>query len=90
MGNIKQVSDSSGTTNYTYDGLGQLLKETKGGVVKDYTYDANGNRKSFKLTNSGTIELNTTYAYDIQNRLISVTNDGETTSSIRMTTTATC
>ncbi|MBU5451517.1 RHS repeat-associated core domain-containing protein, partial [Acetivibrio sp. MSJd-27] len=76
----KQVSDSSGTTNYTYDGLGQLLKETKGGVVKDYTYDANGNRKSFKLTNSGTIELNTTYAYDIQNRLISVTNDGETTS----------
>ena len=80
MGNIKQVSDSSGTTNYTYDGLGQLLKETKGGVVKDYTYDANGNRKSFKLTNSGTIELNTTYAYDIQNRLISVTNDGETTS----------
>ena len=80
MGNIKQVSDSSGTTNYTYDGLGQLLKETKGGVVKDYTYDANGNRKSFKLTNSGTIELNTTYAYDKQNRLISVTNDGETTS----------
>ena len=80
MGNIKQVSDSSGTTNYTYDGLGQLLKETKGGVVKDYTYDANGNCKSFKLTNSGTIELNTTYAYDIQNRLISVTNDGETTS----------
>ena len=80
MGNITQMEDSSGTTSYIYDGLGQLLKETKGGVVKEYTYDANGNRKSFKLTDNGTVELNTAYSYDILNRLTSVTEDGETTS----------
>ncbi len=77
-GNVTQMLDSSGTTVYNYDVRGLLLSETKGDIVKTYTYDANGNRTSFVAPS---ININTTYTYDSLSRLLTVsdTETGTTT-----------
>lgn len=63
-GNRTRMTDAiSGlVVNYTYDAIGRLLSEERGGSVTTYTYDAVGNR----LTKGGT-----GYAYDDNNRLLS-------------------
>lgn len=63
------------TTTYTYNNIGQLLKEElTNGVIKEYNYDSNGNRTMFTLIKDGVQEMNTTYSYDKLDRLQSVTN----------------
>ncbi|MDZ4384162.1 MAG: RHS repeat-associated core domain-containing protein, partial [Nitrospirota bacterium] len=47
--------------NYTYDLIGRLTSENRGGSVTSYTYDAVGNR----LTKGGE-----GYTYDVNNRLL--------------------
>ena len=74
------ITDGTGTTAYTYDGLSRLTKEEKNGIVKTYQYDPNGNRTLFQLNSNGTLELNTSYTYDELNRLSSVVNGEDETS----------
>ena len=63
------------------DNIGRLIKEQlTTGTEKVYNYDSNGNRTQFTLTKDGVQQINTVYAYDKLDRLISVTN-GENTSS---------
>ena len=47
--------------------------------MKEYTYDENGNRKTFKLTVGGTQQMEAAYTYDQLNQLASVTIGGDTT-----------
>ncbi len=72
----------SGTTSYTYDGLGRLKTAVLAdGTIQDYTFDGNGNRKTLTVTNGEGTSI-TTYAYDLNDRLISETKDGEMTTYI--------
>jgi len=64
-------------TTYLYDDLGRLLKETEGSIVKEYTYDAANNRKSFILKKGGNIVSSTTYTYDNMNRLYQVLENNQ-------------
>ncbi len=49
------------------------------GAVKEYTYDENGNRLTFKLTINGVEQMTATYTYDKLNQLTGVTIGGDTT-----------
>ena len=63
------------TSTYTYDNLGQLLKEElTTGEVKEYNYDKVGNVTLFKLTKDGVQKFNTVYSYDKLDRVQSITN----------------
>lgn len=71
LGRPTTMTDSSGSTGYTYNGAGQLTQD--GGTT--YTYDAAGNRVS------KTAGTTTTYTYDDAGRLTAAgsttyTNDG--------------
>ena len=70
-GNRVTMTDGSSTTYYKYDDLNRLIEEQKltDGTTKEYTYDANGNRKSFKLTVCGNEQMNVTYTYNKLNQL---------------------
>ena len=78
-GNQIQKTDSeNGTTEYTYDSLGQLRNETttKGEERRSisYEYDSRGNRVS--MENGGIISQ---YSYDTNNRLLTETSVTGTT-----------
>ncbi len=80
LGRKTSATNETGTATYEYDGFGRLIKETDvTGAVKEYTYDENGNRLTFKLTIDGTQQMNATYTYDKLNQLTSVTIGGDTT-----------
>ena len=77
-GNLRRVTRRVGSsaeraTDYIYDGLNRLRKETEypscpstaTSLVREYGYDANGNRTSVKKAKGQT----TTYVYERQNRL---------------------
>lgn len=76
MGNVTEMVDKAGTTEYTYNNKGELLTETRGGIAKNYTYDASGNRLSFAVPSQG---ISVSYGYDGLGRLTSVTDSGVTT-----------
>lgn len=64
-------------TTSVYDNLGRLTKESlTDGTVKEYTYDINGNRKSFKLTKDNSVQYTLTYDYDKLNQLTKVYENG--------------
>ena len=73
LGNKISMTDTTGTTNYRYNTYNQLVKETKGSVVKDYTYDLNGNQISFKITDNGKVTLDETYSYNNLNQVSGIT-----------------
>ncbi len=78
MGNVTQMVDNSGTTYYTYNNKGLLATETKGGAVKDYTYDALGKKTSFRLRYDN-LDHTVAYTYDHNNRLKTVTDGSDVT-----------
>ncbi|MBE6899475.1 MAG: RHS repeat-associated core domain-containing protein [Ruminococcaceae bacterium] len=75
---VKQYNGSTlaSTTNYTYDGVGNVLTMTSGGKTTTYTYDRFGN----VLTEKDALNNTKTYHYNGIGRLESVTdkNDVET------------
>ena len=72
-GNLISVTDGSGTSSYSYDGLGRLTDQTPAiGPASSYGYDAAGNLTGFHDP-SGT----TTYAYDKLNQVTSVTDPSQ-------------
>ncbi len=76
-GNRTSMTGGGVNTTSVYNNLGQLAKETlTDGTVKEYNYDMNGNRKSFKLTKGGTVQYTLTYDYDKRNQLTKVYEDG--------------
>lgn len=57
-------------TAYVYNNLNQLQSAAEGAVVTAFTYDLNGNRVT-RVTSG----LTDTYAYDYENRLVSLDKD---------------
>lgn len=70
-GNLKNQTDSSGTTAYTYDGRNMVLTKiaTSGGGTLTYDYDADGN-----LASARDADGTTTYSYDTRDLLSSLTD----------------
>ena len=78
LGQIKTMADGATSTSYVYDDLGRVVKETgSDGITKEYTYDAENNRKTLVIKNNGTTVKNATYTYDKFNRLSQVSEDGQ-------------
>lgn len=76
-GQIKTIANSNLSTTYIYDNLDRVVQAIQNnGVEKSYTYDANGNRKSFIATVGGAAKINTTYEYDKLDRLTTVKENG--------------
>ncbi|MBO6102755.1 MAG: hypothetical protein J6P03_05825, partial [Opitutales bacterium] len=82
-GRILSVSDSGNSlanVSYTYDALGRTVSETNGGKTHFYKYDLANNRikSSYGSINSifenATFTHTLSYAYDNNNRLISITD----------------
>ena len=78
------------TINYTYDGAGNRLTETRNGVATNYTYDAENHLLSrgnttYEWDDNGNLVKkrewngNTTYEWDYENRLTKVTLPNGTT-----------
>lgn len=80
LGNIKTMTDSTGVTSYEYDSFSRLTTESKGDIIKTYSYDAADNRTAFSLAKNGTTVMDTSYTYDKRNLLTKVTNGSRTTS----------
>lgn len=70
---IISLFNTGKVTNYTYDGLGRITKEsTTGQADISYTYDDSNNRETMSVG-----DVTTTYKYDKDNRLlIETTIDG--------------
>jgi RHS repeat-associated protein len=69
---------SDGTYNYAYDGEGNVVRRTAiaSGAVTEYQWDYRN--RLIGVTNrdsSGTITSQSTYTYDVENRLISTSTD---------------
>jgi RHS repeat-associated protein len=71
VGNRQSKTTGAGTTNYTYNynGTNNKLASATGVEAATYGYDSNGN-----MTSDGA----RTYAYNLNNRLISATEGGQT------------
>jgi RHS repeat-associated protein len=77
-GNLVGMSNNNSISNYQYDDLGRLVKEITDDVTKEYTYDADGLRKSFQVKlSSGVVILNQTYEYNKLGQLFKVFVDGQ-------------
>ena len=78
------VAENGGLrVEYTYDDQGRLIRETETGkqgaahrVVKEYAYDACGNRTRFTLHKDSAVQVSQSYEYDCQNRLVKVWSGG--------------
>ena len=78
-GNQRTKTDESGKTSYIYDDLGRLTEaQLADGTFQKYIFDSNGNRKTMTVTKDGT-ETITEYVYDLNDRLLSETENGVTT-----------
>ena len=67
------------SVSYVYDNKGRLIKEVSpDNAVKQYSYDANGNRSEFKLFKDSAVdpEIHLCYTYDNSNRLAAVASKG--------------
>ncbi|MFZ5353381.1 MAG: RHS repeat-associated core domain-containing protein, partial [Bacillota bacterium] len=77
-GSLKSTSGGGSAVSYTYDDLGRLVQETEeNNIIKQYSYDAVNNRKSFTLKQNGAIKLNNSYTYDNLNRLYQVYDNSQ-------------
>lgn len=72
-GQKRSEQNDTVTVKYSYDSMGRLMKQSElDGTIKEYAYDANGNRISFVLTRNNKQEISLTYIYDHLNRLTEV------------------
>jgi RHS repeat-associated protein len=71
-GNQASKSENAVTTEYEYDGVGRLAKESSASGSKAYAYDQAGNRVSLAASGTGG-SYSVAYAYDGNNRLIGET-----------------
>lgn len=81
VGGISSMTDTSGTSTYSYDAVDRLLQINKSGALQIcYTYDALGNILTIK-DKKGYI---TTYTYDKSNRMktVSYTAYGEAKTAV--------
>ena len=76
FGQRTQMSGTDQTSDYLYDNLGRMIKETlTGGVTKEYTYDIANNRTGFVLRNGDeTYPMSMQYTYDKLNRVSRITS----------------
>lgn len=73
---VKVATTADGVTEYFYDHRHRLDHELRpNGARMDYAYDDAGNRTLVKITRAGQVTSQTSYTYDSQNRLETVTND---------------
>jgi RHS repeat-associated protein len=72
QGNLAtMVSQAAGTTQYGYDTLGQLVRETRpDGTIYEYSYDANGNCLNRLVIQGNTRDIST-YTYNAADQLAS-------------------
>ena len=69
--NVTKIVSNTGTSEYAYDKLNQLTKETReDGTVIEYGYDKIGNRVNKKVT-SGVNSETTTYSVNSANQITS-------------------
>jgi RHS repeat-associated protein len=82
VGRLSEIADSVGSISYRYDAVDRLVKEIQvaGGLTTEvaYAYDALDRRIS-RVVNGSSTET-TTYAYDLTNRLKSISYRGQVTS----------
>ncbi len=76
LSRLTSAVNEAGTLSFTYDNRGRIRTTTDVfGHVIEYGYDANGNRTLRKLDGANYA----TYAYDLANRLTTITNVSDST-----------
>ncbi len=70
---VKAGEDTKLSLSYEYDGSSRLIsvKDSEGNQAVSYAYDTEGSLSERQAANG----LKTTYGYDYQNRLTSMTNE---------------
>ncbi|MFD1908587.1 hypothetical protein ACFSQ7_38245 [Paenibacillus rhizoplanae] len=85
IGNVESVTDTLGfTTTYHYDKSSRMARVDYDGKETSYSYDKNGNRTMVQYEDG----LKEVYTYDLNNRLLTLTNkrnNGSEISSYRYT-----
>ena len=78
-GLVKSVASNGKTAAFEYDKMGNISKEIETGgttYTKTYTYDLNGNRKTFELKAGTTTQISQAYEYYKTNALKLVRKSG--------------
>ena len=63
--------------SYTYDDLDRVTTQTTGDTTTTFTYDHFGRRASMTDTNSGNINILTTWKYDKNDKAVQLVQDGK-------------
>jgi len=72
-GQRESMTDGTGTTTYTYDSQGRLTSQVSPRGTLNYTYDNGGNLKTLRSSHSNGVSVD--YAYDVVDRLSTVTDN---------------
>ncbi|MGE5371249.1 MAG: RHS repeat domain-containing protein [Solirubrobacterales bacterium] len=78
LGNLKQIANAAGTTQFEYDDLGRPIYVNYGqGIRQRYSYDSMDRIKSMQLNQGSTPEIDLKYSYDRIGRLTTVNDQGK-------------
>ncbi|MDR0569953.1 MAG: InlB B-repeat-containing protein, partial [Clostridiales Family XIII bacterium] len=76
-GFLTRSQNEAATMDYVYDAKGRLVSETgTGGASKSHSYDLDGRRTAFTLSQGGAAKLSLGYSYDAAGRLGEVRSGG--------------
>lgn len=85
-GNQSTKTDAKGITTFTYDKLNRLAEITEpSGIKTTYSYDKAGNRQGEKKYAGASLLQDTSYTYDLANRLTQTETKMSTTSETEKT-----